>query len=90
METQDGGRNFSNGVINEEDFFEREPLTQEENMQWAKQAKRGNSPDGYYSGYGEAASTETPMPNELVFKVKLTEDEFQMYLRERMSRGLAV
>jgi hypothetical protein len=30
------------------------------------------------------------MPNELVFKVKLTEDEFQMYLRERMARGLAV
>jgi hypothetical protein len=57
METQDGGRNFSNPMAHEEDFFEREPLTQEENMQWAKQAKRGNdgsSPDGgYYSGYAE-------------------------------------
>jgi hypothetical protein len=44
-------------MAHEEDFFEREPLTQEENMQWAKQAKRGNdgsSPDGgYYSGYAE-------------------------------------
>jgi hypothetical protein len=59
-------------------------------MQWAKQAKSGNSPDGYYSGYAEQATSEMPMPNELVFKVKLTEDEFQMYLRERMARGLAV
>ena len=58
-------------------------------MQWAKQAKRGNSPDGYYSGYADQP-VEAHMPNELVFKVKLTEEEFQMYLRERMSRGLAV
>lgn len=62
-------------------------------MQWGKHAEtRGDSignDKGYYSGYAEQPA-EQAMPNELVFKVKLTEDEFQMYLRERMNRGLAV
>ena len=59
-------------------------------MAWQMNAKRG-SPEGQdYSGFsGIPQESVSPMPNELVFKVKLTEEEFQMYLRERVARGLA-
>ena len=76
-----------NAAMGGQAYFERPNLSQSEAAAWEVQAQRFGG--GMAEGYDNVSPQRQPAVggNELVFRVKLTKAEYQMYLRQKEIRS---